>query len=391
MKAKFFLLAAIAATMSLASCSNDEDAPNVPTDTQSKSVTIKLANVKSPVSVRSVTNAVQAGTTAKVGSLTIFFADANGKIDYNGYEADMTDGKTVIKRTYTGEEFEALTVAGQFPTFHYIDAAVTKVIVVCNPTWETEPTTEDALYATTVDIAAQQDVDDLVLIGAENLKPKTTEFDGEEGHTNVYEAKVNVLPLVARLEVAAFRYDKEDEATERKYTSMQLNHLALNKYDTKFTYSATAAADNARQEATIDDSHVWPFLETLNTDLWHNDVISGIALSNDVNWVDDKDIDNEQVFAYNVFAGAAPQLVLGMTGTKEDGATAALYLATSSLGIDTFQPGYIYRMDIVTDGTTTTVDKPFAFDDGDIDSPEKCVDVTVTVEPWQVEYLTPEF
>lgn len=397
MKAKFFLLAAIAATMSLASCSNDEDSPSVPTDTQSKSVSITLANVKSPVTGRSIGSAVQESTTAKLNTFTIFFADANGKIDYEGYSAeDPAKEGDPVKRTYNSDE--------SIPTFHYLDSKVTKVIVVGNPTWNegSEPTTESGLKALSLDIADQQDVDELVLIGEATLVPigsGETEKDNETGHTNVYKADVSILPLVARVEIAAFEYAKIEDETDRVYTSITLNHLAINNYSPTCTYGKDLAESTNYVNATIDNSTVWPYLNNLE-EAWNNDVITGdnaITLNEDGNYYSDEDVaSSEKVFAYNVFVGEStttlPQLVLGLTGTKSDDSTAALYLKTNGLGVDQFKAGVIYRMDITwSSETQRDKDNPFRFTDNDLTNPDRCVDVNVTVKEWTVEYLTPTF
>lgn len=383
MKVKNFFLMALAASMALVSCDKSEN-DVVPADTSTKSVTVKLANVKAPVKVRSTQPAVQDGTTAKLSKFVIFFVDANGSMEYEGYEASDTKKEgTPVKREFeVGDDGTIPTI----PTYHYISAAVTKVIVVGNPTWETAPTTEEALKEITVEIEDQQDVDELVLIGEDDLTKRTPENENIPGHTNAYLANVDLLPLVSRLEIAAFRYELKPGAEERDYASMALNHLAINNYNGTCTYGKTASD---LQSATIDNETVWPFLENL-TAAWHNDNSMNINLNATTTpqYTNDVDVDGEgvNVYAYNVFAGTVPQLVLGMVGTKADNTTAPLYLVTSGLGVTTFEAGHVYRMDIATDH-----DSPFKFHDGHLNSPDKCVDVDVEVIPWTVEWVTPEF
>lgn len=385
MKVRNFFLMALAASMALVSCDKSEN-DLAPADTSTKSVTVKLANVQAPVKVRSTQLAVQDGTKAKLNTFTIFFVDANGNF-YEGYEASDTKKENdPVDRTFTvGDDGAIPTI----PTYHYINAKVTKVIVVGNPTWTegTEPTNEKALKDLMVEIEDQQNVDQLVLIGEDPLKTNTAEKEDVDGHTNAYIANVNLLPLVARLEVGAFFYDKVDDATEREYASMLLNHLAINNYNGTCTYGKTASD---LQNAPINEETAWPFLENL-TAAWHNDNNMNITL--DANntpeaYTYDVDVTGEgtTVFAYNVFAGTVPQLILSMTGTKADNTTAPLYLATSGLGVTTFEAGHVYRMDIATGHNN-----PFKFDDGKFKSPDKCVDVDVEVIPWTVEWVTPEF
>lgn len=383
MRVRNFFLMALAASMALVSCDKSEN-DLAPADTSTKSVTVKLANVQAPVKVRSTQPAVQDGTKAKLNTFTIFFVDANGDF-YEGYEASDTKKENdPVDRTFTVGTDGTIPA---IPTYHYIDAKVTKVIVVGNPKWTTEPANEKDLKDLTVEIEDQQNVDQLVLIGEDPLKTNTAEKEGVDGHTNAYIANVSLLPLVARLEVGAFFYDKVDEATEREYASMLLNHLAINNYNGTCTYGKNASD---LQNAPINNETAWPFLENLDA-AWHNDNNMNITL--DANntpdaYTYDVDVANEgtTVFAYNVFAGTVPQLILSMTGTKEDDSTAPLYLVTSGLGVTTFEAGHVYRMDIATGHNN-----PFKFDDGKFNSPDKCVDVTVDVIEWTVEWVTPEF
>lgn len=380
MRVRNFFLMALAASMALVSCDKSEN-DLAPADTSTKSVTVKLANVQAPVKVRSTQPAVQDDTKAKLNTFTIFFVDANGNF-YEGYEASDTKKENdPVDRTFTvGTDGTIPTI----PTYHYIDAKVTKVIVVGNPKWTTEPTNEKALKDLTVEIEDQQNVDQLVLIGEDPLKTNTAEKEGVDGHTNAYIANVNLLPLVARLEVGAFFYAKVDDATEREYASMLLNHLAINNYNGTCTYGKTPSD---LQNAPINEETAWPFLENLDA-AWHNDNNMNITLdvTTTPEYTYDVDVANTNVFAYNVFAGTVPQLILSMTGTKADNTTAPLYLATSGLGVTTFEAGHVYRMDIATGHNN-----PFKFDDGVFKSPDKCVDVTVDVIEWTVEWVTPEF
>ena len=180
MKVRNFFLMALAASMALVSCDKSEN-DLAPADTSTKSVTVKLANVKAPVKVRSTQPAVQDGTKAKLNTFTIFFVDANGKF-YEGYEANDTKKEyTPVERKFTVETDGTIPT---IPTYHYIDAKVTKVIVVGNPTWTTEPTDEQTLKNLTVEIGDQQDVDQLVLIGEDELTSRVPEKENVDGHTN---------------------------------------------------------------------------------------------------------------------------------------------------------------------------------------------------------------
>lgn len=368
MNVRNLLLTALVASMALVSCDKSENEMGDPNQgTQSKSVTIKLANVQAPQSATRGQQAPVSGS-AKLNNFTIFFVDGAGNF-YEGYAASDVTRKTALARTYTSTD--------AIPTFHYLNSAVTKVIVVGNPAWTTEPANEEALYDVTAAIADQQNVDNLILVGDAQLAKKNTPEEEVPSHTEVYTANVSILPLVARLEIGAFEYAlTSEEGATRNYASLTLNQLAVNNY-----YGSSDYENNVTDAVitSISSSSVWPYLEGLTAG-WYTDGITSIVLNADNEY---KYNNETQVFAYNVFPTQVPQVILGLSGTKADGSTSALYLATNGLhGADAFQAGYVYRMNATS---------PFIFTDDDLSNPDKCVEMTVSVEPWTVVAVTPDF
>lgn len=61
---------------------------------------------------------------------------------------------------------------------------------------------------------------------------------------------------------------------------------------------------------------------------------------------------------------------------------------TSSLGVTSIEAGHVYRFKF---GTMGGYDSVLGFNEEDLKNTEKCIQVTVTVEPWQVETITPSF
>lgn len=118
MKVKSFLLTALAASMVLASCDKNESDINAPTDKSPKSVTIKLANLQKNVTSRGLNENVTS-EAAKLNNFTIFFVDDTGKF-YDGYAAGDVAKDTPLKRDYNAGD--------EIPTFHYLDASVSKVL-----------------------------------------------------------------------------------------------------------------------------------------------------------------------------------------------------------------------------------------------------------------------
>ena len=94
-------------------------------------------------------------------------------------------------------------------------------------------------------------------------------------------------------------------------------------------------------------------------------------------------------YAYNVFPGALPQFLMQLTGA-EGGVESPLYLMTSALKVknannemvaltaEDITAGNVYRM-------------AMKFDDSNLQNPEKCIEVSITVDEWVVVAVTPEF
>lgn len=375
MKVRSFLLTALAASMTFVACDNNDNEMGQ-LDNTPKSVTIKLANLQKNVTSRSLNENVTS-EAAKLNNFTIFFVDGTGKF-HEGYAAADVTKDTPLKRDYNAGD--------NIPTFHYLDASVTKVIVVGNPTWaeDAEPENERKLKELTAEVGTLQNVENLVLVGEEPLT-RNTQGENEKvpGHTEAYKADVSILPLIARLEISAFEYS-EDTDGQRDYTKIAINQVAVNNYYGTTTFENT---NSDLVNATIDKATIWPYLENLG-DGWFNDQLTeAIELDNTNQYKHDMlaEVTTANVFAYNVPAGTAvPQVIVRLTGTKADNETAPLYLATKNLNgaENKFQAGYIYRMD---------AESPFSFTDSDLGNPDKCVDVTVTVKPWTVVAVTPEF
>ncbi|MDR1743004.1 MAG: hypothetical protein LBR48_04195 [Dysgonamonadaceae bacterium] len=381
MKIKTFFLTALAASMIFVSCSKDEQQQS-PTDTALKTVQVSLANL-----TRGYQDPVATGDKATLNNFQIFFVDASGAF-YNGYAAtDLT--KTTPLETY-------FSLVSDIPsTYHYIDANVTKVIVVANYGSKiTTAANETALKALSTVIVNQQNVANLWMIGEAALVSGGTD---DAGHTsNIYTANVSVVPLVARIEVGAFQYNEYDpdgtgpEPAGRKYEELALTQLAINNYGGT---STLAPAVSGGVSATINNTTVFTFLDGLISG-WYTDALSVTmdGTESPTAWLHDEEDANGKVWAYNVFpqSGVVPQLILRLTGTlpavppATTGVTEALYLATSALTGYTAQRGYVYKM-------TVDSNTPFAFDDDDLENPEKCVVVSVTVTPWTVVAVTPVF
>ncbi len=364
MKIKQMSLALAALTMGLASCSKNDSAGN-PGDNAPKSVTITLANVTPEV--RAGGSAINDGTAVTLGNYYVFFSDGT-----NLYPAKQENG------TDPADQYIDVASGNLSQTFHFLPADVTKVIVIGNVTeGDYSSAATEADLDKLLSLADEQDASSLTLYGFDDaLTQSSTDSHGG----NLYTAEVNLLPRIARIEVAQFGCTFQSPAT---YSSFTLNHMAINNYHTQLK-GFTNAASGSVNHAPVTEGTVWPFLSDLTTNHageWHHDDNLGITLTaRDGQTV----IDNSKYLVYHFFPSDQPELILSLTGTK-GGASEPLYLKAEGFNdeggspISQFQAGHIYKVNFTFDEST------------DLSNPQKCVSVTVTQAQWQVHTVTPDF
>lgn len=338
-------------------------------DQSPKSVTINLANVQA--GSRSMGDPLEETDKVVLERFQVFFTD--GTTLYLGKKAD---GKEA-------DHYFATAQGNLNPeTFHFLPANVNQVIVVGNmdkiDVINGETKVEVLEKELAIEIQQEEQIGALSLYG-EKVLTKSQDTD-KEGHA-LYTANVEVAPRIARIEIANFTCNFAETEADREYKAFTINHVALNNYYTKATLSTTDAQTLVGTE--INSGSVEPFFEGLE-DGWNNDkFVAPLQLT----WDGNKQAVNAdgKVLAYNFFPGAKPQIVVKMTGTKneENAQPAPTFLATLNLKdgntpIAEFVAGTIYKID-------------FVFNESDPDQTEKCIDVTVTPVNWSVVTVTPEF
>ncbi len=410
---KHMFLVALAATMGLASCSNEENV--VPAaDNHMKSVTIKIANAVAGTRSADLT---AAGTKATLNNFQVFFADASGNL----YQGSTVDAEGV-KQATAQEHFFTLgaggTDLGEFNansdnktyTFHFLPSQVDRVVVIGNLEKEIDVTTVTTLKAVEdlvetkytaadakLDINTQQNDADLYLYGIDaNL---TSKAEDAFGHPR-YQAVVNLTPRVARIEIAGFNYKQVDDVTARLYKSIQVEQVVFGNYYPYATkYDAAASGEIVLKDDDVDPSTVFNLFDN-QEDLadnmkWRNDFLGGTntlpavdltgATQGATTWLSTFATERP---AYNFFANGEekPQLLVKLLVTDKDGNTIPMYLATT---------GFVANEDDAESAITKDQNKvyvvSFEFDDNDLLSPEKCIDVKVNVTDWVVTPVIPEF
>ena len=356
----FFMTLAIVA-MVATSCAKDE-ATQGNISAPQKSVQFSLENV---INTRSFDEMISASKVT-LNDCQVFFVGADGSL-YTGKNSDGTAEATHYFTSAPGE-----TVA-----FHFLPAAVQKVVVVGNYGSEINPANLNAIKAIATEASAQQNDENLLVYGEAELVALN---DGKD-HGNTYKAEVSVKPLVSRIEIGGFVCNFSEEPL---YEQVDITMVALNNYYNNATIGGTLSNYSS---TAISSSSVYPFFNDTTAPEYSKDVVSGVSLTPASPSVDFEKVGDNYI-VYHTFAGSIPQLVVRVAGFN-NGVESPLFLATSAFydgatKIETFEAGKVYRMKF-------NGENRFAFDDTDLNQPEKCVQVTIEAAEWVIVNVTPEF
>lgn len=399
---------AVAAT-TLAACNKEDITPVV--EQGNKSVTLNIANL---MQTKGTGTEVENGSAVKLNSVQVFFADANG---------GLHTPKTVDAKKNADTYFEGTAAVTGTYAFHFLPKAVSKVIVLGNMPQQTATNQEALLTAVqALTVGKEQDPEALSLFGIDtDLTPGDADEDIHDEkdetalpHPNPYvQAEVNLVPTVARFEVTGFEYAQVaaaagQTAPARNYTEMVVNSLSVRNWYT----TATATFAGAVTPATLDsfattalnkDNIYATYFTKVPTTEWYYDA-TAYTLKASNNYVQtvatvtgegEAAVSDKKCFDYHVFPGAVPQFLIELTGKEDNGLTAPLFLMTSALKVGNkvlaaevaeteadskvaIEAGKVYRM-------------AMRFDDNNLQAPEKCVEVAITVDDWNVVVVTPEF
>lgn len=387
---KLMLTASIAAAALLA-CNKENTTPE-PSKTL-KSIEINIENLfytKGDAGDK-IDPTAEGGAPVKLNDLRIYLVDANGNF-YTGKTADGTADAT----SYFDETTVADAIADEI-SFHYVDTKVDHVIAVGNmgnTTYENETALKAATLAIT---GTQQDQNKLVLFANAPVEGPDGTHNNDTQNGNIqenqrYTAELTLKPRVARFEVDGFNVEFEDTPI---YSQIKFTQLAVvNYYDETNLYTGADAtlvnplAGYYNGTTVLNETAIYSWLATKpeNTPAWTYDVEDLIATP------EDPVVDFATPRAYHVFATdkATPVFFIHLLA---DDVPAFLYTKSfkdaNGNTITNFQEGYIYRMSAKTAA---------GLNDGNIPVPEdkinpmdRCLDITVEVEEWVVEVITPEF
>lgn len=392
MKAIKFMLSACIAAVALTSCEKEDIVPQAQ-NTRMKSVEISLKNAV--VTRGSAGEKISKNDPVQMNNLKIFLTDAAGNL----YEdAKTSDGSQAAQYYW---DSNALASGELNAVFHYVDPNCTKVVAVAN--------CGDIAFADlgTISIDDQQDATNLSLYAEDNLdgpdgQHSDENADGTTYLSDVYKADLQLTPRISRFEVDGFRVNFD--ATNPKYQEIKILDIAFQNY-----YPTTTLADPGTESGTIvnymdvaDQTEVYGwFNDDTKTQGWYWDSFtSSLSLADitpdspvaDIKIKDSEGNEAAAPLAYHIFSCTeTPVMVIRLTA---DGQPAYIYSkgfknSGNNEPITEFKEGMIYRMS--AEGEVSGSDGSIPIDEEDIDPMDRCLEIKVTVVPWDVELVYPEF
>ena len=384
MKVSKFLSVAALAALTLASCQKEQEI--TPENKNLKSVEIVLNNVAPVTRAIGGLDESLEGKNIQLNSLQFFFSDGTTL-----YEAkDATGAKADVY-------FDAAELAEYNGTisakFHFLSAAVKKVIVVGNYT-EMVATTESSLDRV-LEIGFCQDVTNFPLYaeGTLGVANSNTHNNGDNAHlSNVYTVKLDVYPPVARFEITGIGCSLPTGSEK----IVKVVSMAFADFYDKCDFRTGAL--NTLRSVQLNQQDIYTYFQTqMNTSKWNNDFFNGQngqPNAGNSHPLVELTAANPSVttdIAYNFFCKGAPAPLLLLNiieyenqkaFEENNGTPGYLYTNTyrlnSTEAVTTFEPGKIYRMAI-------------NFNEDNLFHQERCLDITLKVAEWIVINVTPEF
>ena len=373
MKVTKLMCAAFAAAVALASCQKETPVEEAKTY---KSVEVSINNVEMGSKALGSTEDLT-GKKIQLNSLQFFFSD--GTSFYAAKNADQTASDVYIDAT------ELAAMNGNISlSFHFLPPSVKEVIVVGNLP-ELGASNKTGLDRT-LEIVSNQDVTNFPLY-AEGALTTNVVNDHEQGSnshvSNVYKVTLNVVPRVARFEVK--KIGCNFTSTDKTVT---VKSLAFADFYDKCDFRSGNVDLNSLRSVELTQQGIFNyFANSMSKSKWNNDFFDGeegsspeIVLTNA-----NKSVDIN--VAYNFFTGGhstSPLHLLNIIEKVGEGEDNPAYLYTntykmnSGAKITTFEPGKIYRMDLV-------------FNENNLQHQDRCLDITVTVASWDLILVTPEY
>ena len=398
MKTKL-MFAVLAAAAVFTACTKED--PTMDASKTLKSVEISLDNLI--YTKGAAGDKIEAGDPVQVNDLQIFLVKSDGTFFTGAKQANGSDDAAY---TFTGD-----AITNSY-AFHYVDTDVNKVVVVANmgEVEDFAPVDYDDLHAKTLAIGTQQTATNLALYGEGDLELSGTHSDKDASNNfqdnQVYTSNVTIVPRVARIEVDGFRviYPNDDPNTKDVvegsiYDEIIFTQLAMVNYmPSTLLWNGNEGegspvnplAANYNGTTVSNETAIYNWLGTKpdGTPTWTYDACELKCTPT----APAKDFTAPR--AYNIFAGnVVPTFFIHLTA---DGVPAFLYTKSIKVKnenkqlvpLTAFEEGTIYRM---SGATTSLSDGAIEIPEDKINPMDRCLEITVEVEPWQVVLVTPEF
>ena len=378
-----FMCAAFAVMLTFAGC-------------QKEQVSVENKNLKSiEVQINNVVPGTKAiggvgdleGSNIQLNSVQFFFSDGTALYeakDVNGNKADVY--------------FDAAELAGMSGSisakFHFLPAAVKKVIVVGN--LPESLATQESQLDDELEIIEYQDVTNFPLYAEGNLGAYQSNIhdNDENGNhlSNVYKVTLNILPHVARFEIKGIGCNVPTGSSK----IVKVVSIAFADFYDKCDFRTGALNTLRSVQLTQQDIFTY-FQEQMNPTKWNNDFFNGLngregsGNSHPLAEFTAANTSMTTDIAYNFFCKGAPSptLLLNVIEYENQAALEAnngtpgylytnTYRLNSTEAVTTFEPGKIYRMNI-------------NFSENNLKHQDRCLDITLEVAKWVVINVTPEF
>lgn len=386
MKLTDLMLSACVAALTLASCNKDGYTPDV--NTGMKSIEISINN--SVFTKGDAGSKLEQDSPVQLNDLRIYLTDDTYSTFYEAYQADGTTPVNAYWSATTTETITQVMDAGKI-SFHYVSPAVTKVIAVGNM-GATAYTDINTLKAAVLKVEEQQDQTTLGLYGEGPVTGPSGTHTDVDVLNNIYTVDVTLKPRISRFEVDGFRVKFN---TTPKYSTIEVLQIAFDDYMPQTVFytgedTGTIVDElTTTQLAVSNSSVVYSWLAgNTNTGIWWYDTYAPGAVS----LTSSSPVKDVAPRAYHFFAGTQqPQFIIHLTA---DGVPAYIYTKkfwntdNPTEEIKEFKEGYIYRMGAAGE---VEADGAVEIPEDKIDEMDRCLDISVTVEPWVVTLVTPEF
>ena len=374
MKLTNLILSALVAVFTMVSCSKEMQTPE---NNTLKTVQVSLENMVLTKGLAG--DKIDANTKVKVKNFKIFLTDGSYSPGYSAKNADGTPASFY---------FESASDLTALKEFHFVDHKCTKIVVVANVG---NASFEDVMNLN-VAIASQQDQNELVLYGEQDLTPanRTHTVEGTDKYTEVYQANVTLKPTIARFEVDGFvtKFSETPKFNKVSVTAIAFQHylpaLTTNTNGGKLNIAGTGEHQIYVTDLE-DEAQVFNWFNGSASNGWFIDRFTPAL---DMTPADNK-VDAPNPLAYHFYAGEiVPQMMI--TVLVEGSSPAYIYTSKFKHGngyLTQLEAGKIYRMsaagDVANDGSVEMPD--------DFSPIQRCLEVKVEVVDWVIDLITPEF